>query len=104
MKDFAGKCAVITGASGLGRGMAVALAERGTHLVMADSNLEAAETTAHMAESHGVRAIALRTDVSDAAAMQQLADRAYAEFGSVQLLVNNAAVYLRQPIWEVAAE
>jgi NAD(P)-dependent dehydrogenase (short-subunit alcohol dehydrogenase family) len=104
MKNFAGACAVITGASGLGRGMAAALAERETHLVIADYNLEAAETTAHLAESHGVRAIAVRTDVSDAGAMQRLADRAYAEFGSVQLLVNNAAVYLRQPIWEVAPE
>ena len=105
MKEFRDKCAVITGtASGLGRGLAFVLAERGMKIVAADWDHDGVAQTARDIESKGGKAIAVHTDVSDPASVQDLADKAYNAFGSVQLLVNNAAVTHRAPLWETDAE
>ncbi len=105
MKDFKGKCAVLTGAAnGLGRGLALALAAHGTHLVIADREAEAAERTAKDAQALGVKAFAMPTDVSDPASLKALADVAYDRFGSVQLFVNNAAVWIHRPLWQMTSE
>ena len=105
MKNFKNSCAVITGsASGLGRGLALVLAERGMNIVAADWDADGVERTARDAKAFGVKAIAVHTDVSNYAAVQALADKSYDTFGSVQLLMNNAAVTDRRPLWETPAE
>jgi NAD(P)-dependent dehydrogenase (short-subunit alcohol dehydrogenase family) len=102
---MAGKCAVVTGsASGLGYGLSVALAERGMNVVVADWNGEGAERTAGELKELGVDAIAVHTDVSNMDSVNRLADVAYEYFGSVQLLVNNAAVHRAGPLWETPVE
>src|SRR5271168_4818611 len=89
MKNFSDKCAVITGAaSGLGRGLALALAARGTHIVAADRDRAGVERTAEDVRVLGVKGLAVHMDVSDPTSVQALADTAYDAFGSVQLLVN----------------
>jgi NAD(P)-dependent dehydrogenase (short-subunit alcohol dehydrogenase family) len=92
MRDLEGKVAVITGAgSGIGRGTALALAEAGMHVVVADIDEASARS---VAGELGGRSVAVRTDVADRASVEALADAAYAEFGAVHVLHNNAGVAL----------
>jgi NAD(P)-dependent dehydrogenase (short-subunit alcohol dehydrogenase family) len=91
-----GKVAVITGgASGIGKGTALAMARRGTAVVMADVNdRRLAEAHAEIAALGG-RALAVHCDVSKDADIQHLANVALGEMGQVDILMNNAGVVLR---------
>src|SRR5688572_26674821 len=87
MDSFTGRTAVVTGGgSGIGRSLCLAFAREGANVVVADIEQDAAEAVADEARALGVRAIAVRTDVADSASVRQLADRAYAEFGEVNVL------------------
>lgn len=104
MKDFAGKCAVITGGgNGLGSGMAIALAERGMNLVIADRDDDGAEKTAAQVRGLGVEALTVHVDVANPDDVERLAAHAYEKFGSVQLLMNNAAVWERGALAEMSS-
>ena len=99
MRDIAGKVAVVTGGgSGIGRGMALAFAEAGMHVVLADVDLGAADTVRAEVEAHGSRALVVETDVRRREALVALADRTYAEFGEVHVLCNNAGVVTFGPM------
>jgi NAD(P)-dependent dehydrogenase (short-subunit alcohol dehydrogenase family) len=99
MKDFAGKTAVITGAgSGFGREFARLGAGLGMKLVLADIQPDALGAIA--AELQGADILALRTDVAQAADMEALAEAAFARFGNVHLLFNNAGVGAGGLVWE----
>ena len=88
-----GKVAIVTGASsGLGVDFAQALAEAGADVVLGARRVERLEETKALVEAAGRRALAVRTDVSDPDACQALVDAAMAEFGRVDVLVNNAGV------------
>lgn len=101
MKDFKGRVAVITGAaSGLGKAFAERAAELGMSLVLADIQTEALEATVTELRDRGVSVIGLRTDVSQAAQVQALADAAMTAFGAVHLLFNNAGVLAGGLVWE----
>lgn len=86
--------ALVTGASrGIGRGIALALAGAGFDIVVNyATNAAAAAEVAQQISGYGVRAHPVRADVSLAADRQRLVDEAYAEFGAIDLLVNNAGV------------
>src|SRR5438128_8133262 len=85
------KVAIVTGAGrGIGQAIALAFAEMGAHLVCAARSEAEIETTAARARSLGPRALAVRCDVTDPAQLEDLARRTIAEFGRVDLLVNNA--------------
>jgi NAD(P)-dependent dehydrogenase (short-subunit alcohol dehydrogenase family) len=91
MDGFEGRVAVITGgASGIGRAIGLELANAGAHVVMGDIDADLAEKTSAEIASQGVRSIAVQTDVSECSAVENLAARAYDEFGIVNLLFNNA--------------
>ena len=93
MEQLEGKVAVITGGgSGIGQGMAQACADVGMRVVIADIEEDAAERVANELRERGAEAIAVRTDVTDRAALDELADAAYEAFGAVHLLCNNAGV------------
>ncbi|EIT71031.1 MULTISPECIES: SDR family NAD(P)-dependent oxidoreductase [Hydrocarboniphaga] len=95
MKNFSGKVAAITGAaSGMGRQLAIRLAERGCHVAISDVNAAELEITAERARAYGVRVTTRSLDVSDRAAMQSWADDTAAEHGKVNLIFNNAGVAL----------
>jgi 3-oxoacyl-[acyl-carrier protein] reductase len=89
---LAGKAAIVTGGgTGVGRATALALAERGCHVLVNYSRSAAeAEETAREVRARGVQGVALRADVADDAACRQMAERAVAEFGRLDVLVNNA--------------
>lgn len=91
---FAEKVAVVTGAAqGIGASYARALAGEGAAVVVADRNAEGGETTVKSIVDEGGRAVFVETDVSSPESAGAAADRAVAEFGGLDLLVNNAAIY-----------
>jgi NAD(P)-dependent dehydrogenase (short-subunit alcohol dehydrogenase family) len=99
--DFKGKVAVVTGgASGIGRGMARAFAGEGADVVVADVDQQAAEATATELSATGVRALAVPLDVRDRGSIDALAATVLREMGGVDLVANNAGVFLRGPMAE----
>ncbi len=105
MQELKDKVAVVTGgASGIGRGIARALAHEGSHVVVADVELRAAEEVAEELTGLGVQSLAVVCDVTDRASVEALAHRAFAEFGRVELLCNNAGVGQAGAIAEAKAE
>lgn len=95
VKDFRDKIAVVTGgASGIGLGIARALAGEGAHIVIADIDEDAAIKASEELRTRCVRSLAVRTDVRETASVGALAATVQAEFGGLDLLFNNAGVYL----------
>jgi NAD(P)-dependent dehydrogenase (short-subunit alcohol dehydrogenase family) len=88
-----GRVAIVTGASsGLGAVFARALAEAGADVVLGARRAERLADTVAAVEDVGRRALAVRTDVTRPEDCQALVDAAVAEFGAVDVLVNNAGV------------
>ncbi|WP_422744969.1 SDR family NAD(P)-dependent oxidoreductase [Mycobacterium sp. WMMD1722] len=84
---------IVTGASsGLGVAFARACAEAGADVVLAARRADKLAGTAELVRSAGRRALAVATDVADPAQCQAMVDAAVAEFGRVDVLVNNAGV------------
>lgn len=105
MKDIAGKTAVIiAGGNGIGRSIALALAREGANVVIADIQLPDAEAVVREAEGLNVRGLAIRCDASQLGDVEAVADAAYAAFGEVHILVNNAGVAVRpfRAIWDTS--
>jgi len=92
--DLSGRTAIVTGGSrGLGREMVLAFAEHGADVVVASRKLHNCETVAAEAsERFGVRALPVECHVGEWDQVEALADRAYDEFGSIEILVNNAGM------------
>jgi NAD(P)-dependent dehydrogenase (short-subunit alcohol dehydrogenase family) len=94
-----GKTALITGASkGLGKAMALALAEAGARLVLSSRNLELLNETADAAREAGAETTVLQADVTDEAQVLQLEKAVAGQFGKIQILINNAGVNNRKPV------
>lgn len=88
---FAGRTAVVTGGGkGIGRATALAFAALGAGVVVAGRDEAALDTTVADIESRGARALAVRTDIRDVAAVERLRDRTLADFGSFDFVINNA--------------
>lgn len=88
-----GKVAIITGASrGLGEQLAEALAARQVHLVLAARSEEKIEGLAQRLRRHGVRAVAIPTDVTERASLENLVSSATEQLGPVDILINNAGI------------
>lgn len=101
MQDFTDKVAVVTGAAeGIGKAIARAAAAEGMKLVLADIDAAALDALAAEFAAADVPVLALRTDVSSPEQVDALADAAFARFGAVHLLVNNAGVAVAKSVWE----
>ena len=91
---FQNKVAVITGSGqGIGEGYAKALAKEGASIVIAEIAAEQGERVAREIGADGGKAIFVRTDVSSEESTRAMGQAAKDEFGGVDLLVNNAAIY-----------
>jgi NAD(P)-dependent dehydrogenase (short-subunit alcohol dehydrogenase family) len=87
--DLTGRVALVSGAGrGMGRAMALAFAEVGADLLLADINVEAVQQTAADIERLGRRVVPMRCDVSDAGQVQTLFERLDRAFGRIDVLAN----------------
>ena len=100
MQDFEGKVAVVTGAaSGIGRALAARFGTLGMRVVLSDVEGEALERVRNDLARDGVQAIAVRTDVSQADQMSDLAEKTLEAFGAVHVVCNNAGVFAGGLSW-----
>ncbi len=105
MKALRGKTAVVTGAgSGIGRGIALALAAEGMHLGLFDIDATSAEETRDLVVALGVRAHAAAVDISDRQAIRAAGEALRAALGTVDVLCANAGVGFRAPVHETPDE
>lgn len=97
MHRLEGKAAIVTGASsGIGRAIAMAFAAEGAAVTCADIDLGGSRETVSRIVAAGGRAISVACDVSDAGQARQAVERAGAELGRLDVLVNNAAFFARK--------
>lgn len=94
MKLLQGKTAIITGASrGIGKGIAEVFAQHGANIAFTySSSAESALALEKELSALGVKAKAYKSDASNYEASQQLAEEVLAEFGSIDILINNAGI------------
>lgn len=105
--ELSGKIALVTGgASGIGRAAAIALAERGAHVAVADLNFEGAEElTERLVATYGSRrALAVHVDVTDESAVAEMTRRAVLEYGGLDILVASAGLATSSPVTETSVE
>src|SRR6185436_11464195 len=105
MKEFKDKVALVTGGvSGIGFALADRFASVGMKIVIADIEESALEVAERNLKDKGAPVLAVRADVSKAADVDRLADRAYDHFGGVHVLCNNAGVGGAGLTWEQSIE
>jgi len=100
-----GKVVIVTGgARGIGREIATAFARQGACVVVGDKNATGAEQTAFDIREENGDAIALAVDLAEPREIQEFIDRSADKFGSIDVLVNNAAVMIDKPPEDLAVE
>ena len=106
MRLLEDRVAIVTGgAQGLGEAICQRLAREGAHMVVADLNLEGAESVADDIMSQTDRhVISIEVDVTDEAQVVTMVDRAVQEFGRLDVLVSNAGILIAGPLDEFPAE
>lgn len=88
-----GRVALVTGsAQGIGKSIAEALAKEGADIIVSDINLELAQSTAKEIAGLGVKSIAVKANVADAASVASSVDEAVKAFGKIDILINNAGI------------
>jgi len=96
-----GKAALITGASkGLGKAMALALAEAGARLALVSRNLQQLNQTAAAVRELGAQATVFQADVTDEAQVLGVQKVVARDLGKLQILINNAGINIRKPVTE----
>lgn len=104
-RSLEGKVAVVTGGgSGIGRGIALRLAEDNAAIAVWDLNPEGAAETVRLIEEAGGKALAITADCSDKAAIKAAADETRGTFGPITILVNNAGIAPFTPFLDIGED
>ncbi len=105
---FAGKLALVTGVGsqiGFGKGIAVYLAKEGCDIIGVDIDLEGAQKTAAEIKALARKVMTIKTDISNNAEVEKMVAKAIAEFGKIDILINNAgAGTVLKPFIEMTRE
>ncbi len=103
--DLSGKVAVVTGGSkGIGKGIAIRLADAGASVVIVARNAQDADLAVREIISSGGKAKAIQADVGIAANAEKVVQFAVKEFGDIHILVNNAGIYADRSTLEMTEE
>jgi NAD(P)-dependent dehydrogenase (short-subunit alcohol dehydrogenase family) len=102
--DIAGRYAVVVGAGGIGRAIALGLAGHGVNVAVADQSGDRAAAVARAAAASGVRTLGLAVEITSEESARRLAGEVLAVFPSVDILVNAAGVTVRMRAEEVSVE
>ena len=103
--DLTGRVAIVTGGSvGLGRQMAEGLAEMGANLVLCARKKERCERAAAELQKLGVEVLAFGCDVKEPGSIQEVADATVKQFGSIDVLINNAGTSWGAPVESMTLE
>ncbi len=103
--DFTGKVALVTGAGrGIGKGIALRLAQMGADIAVNDYVKETAEKTAKEVQDLGRKAAAFQGDVSQKPVIEAMIDDVIKQFKHIDILVNNAGISLYRPILDCSEE
>jgi NAD(P)-dependent dehydrogenase (short-subunit alcohol dehydrogenase family) len=105
--SLAGKAAIVTGGRrGIGRAIALALAEAGADVALGDRVIDDGELekVAQEIKKLGRRALVLQADITQKGEVDNLVQKTVAEFGAIDILVNNAAMNIRAPLLELNEE
>jgi NAD(P)-dependent dehydrogenase (short-subunit alcohol dehydrogenase family) len=101
---LAEQVAIVTGANGIGRATALALARAGAQVAVVDVDAGAAKATADAVAALGRRSLALDSDVGDLAAIDRMVRAVTGTFGRIDVLVNNAGVTRRADIMDLTEQ
>lgn len=97
-----GKTAIITGSGrGIGRAIALAMAEQGANIVVNDVNMESAGEVVAEIEAMGRQAIAVKADVTSEEQIKEMIETCINRFGKLDILVNNAGIIQTVPVTEI---
>lgn len=103
--NLTGKTAVVTGgAKGIGYGISYRLAEAGAKVLVADIDEEAARKASEELTAQGWAAEAFTVDVSDEEQVQAMIKKSVDQFGSLDVLVNNAGIFPNAPVAQLTSE
>jgi len=102
---FRGRVAVITGgAGGIGFAMAEAFAARGAKIALADLDEAAMDARAKVLRERGTEVLCVRTDVTQRASVNGLAERVFQHFGGAHLVCNNAGIAIAGPLLQMTPD
>ena len=102
---LAGKVTVVTGgAQGIGRAIALGLGREGAKVVVADLQAEKARDVAGELHPLGSDALPVEVNVANESSVKRLANATFDRFGRVDILVNDAGVYLKSPVVGMSEE
>ncbi len=100
--DLAGQSALVTGAgAGIGRAIALTLAQSGAAVAISDLNIERAETVAEEAHAQGGACVALRADVSNRFQTANMIEQVRDAYGRIDILVNAAGIFKAEPMLNI---
>ena len=92
--------AIVTGASqGIGRTLALALAEAGAHIALVSRTQSALDQVASEIDALGRQALVVPTDIADVSQIRSMVDKVQTHFGKIDILINNAAWTVRPMRW-----
>ncbi|HZH85418.1 MAG TPA: SDR family NAD(P)-dependent oxidoreductase, partial [Phototrophicaceae bacterium] len=99
MMQLKDKVAVITGgAQGIGRAICLGMAREGAHVVVADLQADKAKSVVAELQGIGAETISIEVNVANEISVKRLAEQTLERFGRIDILVNDAGVYLKAPV------